>query len=286
MERLIFPVTKKEAEKRGIPYSSAENKNAVFPSQLRKLREDKGVSQLTLAAELGISKSTLGLYETGDTLPDAKTLHDMAVYFNVSADYLLGLSSEKTSDVDVQALWEKTGLSEKSFQFLVTMHSRLGGIPPERIEEFEEVKNEIAYDADEAEIRYQEWGREFDKNRYIKNRESEEADHIIEEELFFANLITSALNALIENESQLSILSDLALFLGCTAEKEGETVGISVYNKDKRGYYGSSFEFNKDDFAQVFLLSAQKSLFVLKNLTSTKFCISDISDINESYCDT
>ena len=73
MEQLVFPVTKKAAEKQGGVYSSDANKNALFPSRLRELRKEKGVSQDQLANELGVSKSTIGLYETGDTLPDAKT---------------------------------------------------------------------------------------------------------------------------------------------------------------------------------------------------------------------
>lgn len=100
MEQLIFPVTKKEAEKNGKTYSSEANKKALFPSQLRDLRKKKGISQETLAHDLGVSKSTIGLYETGDTLPDAKTLRDLAVYFGVSADWLLGLSDYKDSKVN------------------------------------------------------------------------------------------------------------------------------------------------------------------------------------------
>lgn len=91
MEQLIFPTTKKAAERTGKQHSNEENKNALFPSQLRALRKEKGISQADLAKELGISKSTLGLWETGDTLPDAKSVRDLAVYFGVSADYLLGI---------------------------------------------------------------------------------------------------------------------------------------------------------------------------------------------------
>lgn len=92
MEQLDFPVTKKDAEKQGLQYSSGANKNARFPVRLRQLRAKKEISQAALAEQLGVSKSTVGLYETGDTLPDAKTVRDLAVYFEVSADYLLGLS--------------------------------------------------------------------------------------------------------------------------------------------------------------------------------------------------
>ena len=118
MERLIFPVTKKEAEKSGRKYSSEENKKALFPSQLRDLRKEKGISQETLARDLGVSKSTIGLYETGDTLPDAKTLHDIAIYFDISADWLLVLSTVPTSNKNVRDVCEYTGLSAEAVSAL------------------------------------------------------------------------------------------------------------------------------------------------------------------------
>lgn len=120
MERLIFPITRKEAEKQGQVYSSKVNKDALFPSQLRELREKKGVSQAVLAHDLGISKSTIGLYETGDTLPDARTLHDLAVYFDVSADYLLGLSKIPSTDTNIKAICEYTGLTPATVNNLHT----------------------------------------------------------------------------------------------------------------------------------------------------------------------
>ena len=84
MERPIFPTTQKEAKKSGKAYSSADNKAAIFPTQLRELRAKKGISQEGLSKVLGVSKSTLGLWENGDTLPDAKSLHDLAIYYGVS----------------------------------------------------------------------------------------------------------------------------------------------------------------------------------------------------------
>ncbi len=95
MGQLHFPVTKVEAKKAGDSYSSKQNKRALFPTRLRALRESAGLSQESLAKSLNISKSTVGLYETGDTLPNAKVLFDMAVLYGVSADYLLGLTDFK-----------------------------------------------------------------------------------------------------------------------------------------------------------------------------------------------
>ena len=124
MERLIFPITKKEAEKQGVKYSSQKNKEALFPSQLRELREIKGISQATLARDLGVSKSTIGLYETGDTLPDAKTLHDLAVYFGVSADYLLGLSDIKSVEGNEQSA-ASLGLPDNFIKYIMFLDTNL-----------------------------------------------------------------------------------------------------------------------------------------------------------------
>ncbi len=121
MEQMFFPVTQKKAAQSGIGRSSEANKNALFPTQLRNLRKEKGVSQEELSKILGVSKSTLGLWETGDTLPDARSLHDLAVYYEVSADYLLGLSNVKTNDMAVKTICEYTGLTPLTVSTLNTM---------------------------------------------------------------------------------------------------------------------------------------------------------------------
>lgn len=123
MEQMFFPVTQKKASKTGVEWSSVANKNAIFPTQLRDLRREKGVSQDELSKILGVSKSTLGLWETGDTLPDARSLHDLAVYYGVSADYLLGESGVKTANPEIQAICKYTGLSEESINVLLDSKS-------------------------------------------------------------------------------------------------------------------------------------------------------------------
>lgn len=64
----------------------------MFPQRLRQCRKQKGLSLKELANEFGISHSTLSKYETGSRRPDPETLIMLAKYFNVSTDYLLGLS--------------------------------------------------------------------------------------------------------------------------------------------------------------------------------------------------
>lgn len=56
---------------------------------LKKLREEKGVTQSELGKALEISPSAIGMYEQGRRVPDVPTLKKMSAFFGVSIDYLL-----------------------------------------------------------------------------------------------------------------------------------------------------------------------------------------------------
>jgi len=58
--------------------------------KLKQLRQEKGISQATLAKAIGINHRTVSQYERGITQADYQTLKKLCDYFNVSADYLLG----------------------------------------------------------------------------------------------------------------------------------------------------------------------------------------------------
>lgn len=62
--------------------------------RLKELRKSRGISQLKLAMELGLSQNTISRYETGEHEADYATLIRIADYFDVSIDYLL----ERTND--------------------------------------------------------------------------------------------------------------------------------------------------------------------------------------------
>jgi transcriptional regulator with XRE-family HTH domain len=59
------------------------------------LREDADMSQKELAAMLNLKSSAISKYEKGLTQPSISALIKIAEIFNVSVDYLLGLSSIK-----------------------------------------------------------------------------------------------------------------------------------------------------------------------------------------------
>lgn len=64
-------------------------------SRIKQLREKRGLIQEILAAELGITQQMLSKYERDVTLIKVDILKKIAVYFNVTTDYLLGISDVK-----------------------------------------------------------------------------------------------------------------------------------------------------------------------------------------------
>lgn len=66
----------------------------TFSERLKQLREHKGISRDDLAKHLGLSYWAISKYETGERTPDHATLQEIADYFGVSIDYLLGRTDD------------------------------------------------------------------------------------------------------------------------------------------------------------------------------------------------
>lgn len=61
----------------------------MFKDELKRLREQRGLSQAKLAELLNLSASTIGMYETGEREPkNIETLELIADFFNVNLDRL------------------------------------------------------------------------------------------------------------------------------------------------------------------------------------------------------
>ncbi len=65
-----------------------ENK---FKTRLKELRQEKGVNQIVLAKELGVSKAVISFWENGLREPTLSNLIAIANFFEISLDYLVGL---------------------------------------------------------------------------------------------------------------------------------------------------------------------------------------------------
>jgi len=72
--------------------------NKIFKNRLRDLRRENNVSGKKLAEFLGVKKSTISNWENGVNFPNKDRITELADYFHVSVDYLLGRSNDKFSD--------------------------------------------------------------------------------------------------------------------------------------------------------------------------------------------
>ena len=67
-----------------------------FKTRFKELREASELTQVEIAEKLGLSRSRIGMYETGKREPDYVTLEMIADFFNVDIDFLLGRSDKTT----------------------------------------------------------------------------------------------------------------------------------------------------------------------------------------------
>lgn len=68
----------------------------IFATRLKLLRDQKKISTVGLAKEIGISKQAISQFEKELTYPHCNTLCSLADYFDVSIDYLVGRSDDPT----------------------------------------------------------------------------------------------------------------------------------------------------------------------------------------------
>ena len=73
----------------------------IFGQRFKQLRIEKGLKQQQLADDFNkiyghtLSKSSISQYEHGKKRPETGSLRNLALYFNVSIDYLLGVSEDR-----------------------------------------------------------------------------------------------------------------------------------------------------------------------------------------------
>ena len=66
-----------------------------FYERIRLLRKEKGLTQKEVADGLGIGYRAYQCYEYNQRSPDVHGLVNIANFFGVSLDYLMGLSEER-----------------------------------------------------------------------------------------------------------------------------------------------------------------------------------------------
>ena len=95
----------------------------IFVKRLKEEIENKLDIDHTLsipkqANEMGISYQTFIKYVNGTASPNIANLSRMAKYYNVSTDYLIGVSNDKPIDVNISMIEKYTGLNQGTIDSL------------------------------------------------------------------------------------------------------------------------------------------------------------------------
>jgi len=67
----------------------------MMQNNLRKLRKEKGLSQIAVQMQTGIEQALISKYENGERLPPTETLMQLADFYGVSMDYIMGRTDRK-----------------------------------------------------------------------------------------------------------------------------------------------------------------------------------------------
>ena len=98
--------------------------NAPFPTRFRNLCDEREKTRVELAEEFNVSRQTITNWQNGATVPDAISICEIAKFFGVTTDYILGLTEIKTlKNLNVREISDCTGLSEKAVQALKRLHN-------------------------------------------------------------------------------------------------------------------------------------------------------------------
>ena len=108
-----------------------EGVNMELKDRLRKIRKDHNLTQKEFGKRIGMSEQAISNYETGTRRPDHDTILIIADSFNVSTDYIYGLTNYKdpideilnydTDDPELQEIIDELSKGDKRDQLRVVM---------------------------------------------------------------------------------------------------------------------------------------------------------------------
>lgn len=126
----------------------------IFRERLKALREQHDLEQKDMGKKLNITASAYGFYEQGRNEPSLETLVEIAKIFQVSTDYLLGLSNTEKLPVNYSISKDLT-LSESELEVIRIMRgnsllAEISDDPDENVKRLERywrfIKNELKMD--------------------------------------------------------------------------------------------------------------------------------------------
>lgn len=112
---------------------------ASFGSRLKKLREERDISQQALADVFYTSQQSIQAYEVNRQLPDIEMVKQLASYFGVSVDYLIGVVNVrapitkarpyKLSNEEEKLIVKFRDVSDKMQESLITITDSICELP-------------------------------------------------------------------------------------------------------------------------------------------------------------
>lgn len=101
---------------------------SLFSERLNLIMKERGVTQSTLSKAVGITKQSISMYSNAHRVPDIEVFKNICEFFEVSADYLLGISDVKSFDLETKAIGEKLKLDDAAIEQLESIAEIKGTI--------------------------------------------------------------------------------------------------------------------------------------------------------------
>lgn len=207
--------------------------------RIRELRETYGIQQKELASVIGISPNTLSQYENEKREPGLEIISKLADYFNVTSDFIYGLSDITRCD--------KCGLEYSPLiKSDVNVHSELHNRWEKAIKKYGTI-----YSLHSENERIKAQNRDI-----VNNFDNYPIEEVYKAQLeVFRCLFSRSLSALNYNETHVDFATYVSMLLNQTHFKK--TLNPVLYNKlvDEYGvstgipygtYYEPSFQISED----------------------------------------
>ena len=126
---------------------------------IKQLRKERGLDQDAMAERLGVSRSTICMWEAGQRKPDRRSVEKICNYFNIDMNYLYGLSEIKNTysqDKVIQIPLYKQGEmydymiipstllnSERKYMGIIEIDDSYDGIKEGEIAVFDKISNKL-----------------------------------------------------------------------------------------------------------------------------------------------
>ena len=97
--------------------------------EIRRLRQDRGLTQEALAAALNVSAQTVSKWECGNSVPDVQLLPEIAIYFGVSIDQLFTMTPAQQMERIENRIYDR-GLFDEAEERQIEAQLRAFGEDP------------------------------------------------------------------------------------------------------------------------------------------------------------